>query len=260
MEDASTPTAKLAALSVGDARRLTASFRGREMQGLRVTLPAGFVGAVLRPPLVAAASAPTYQSSAPPMKADASRAKKDVAAAKARAKRASRRAKHTGVEAEPEEQAVPVSEEAEPQYLAQEDVLVPDEEKDASRVLRPTATFGVFTLWNPDIAVDEGKDEYLRSLTEWVDIAAEVRRQSIEVLDEADSNIDPSILALASYPSSHSRFSTSYRPNHATWCVASHVPDLDVGLSGTPMTLLHRSWCAVADLPKCGVRLLYFDR
>ncbi|KAH9971005.1 hypothetical protein BGW80DRAFT_1325058, partial [Lactifluus volemus] len=34
--------------------------------------------------------------------------------------------------------------------------------------------FDSFVLWHPDNPVDEGKDEYLRSLSEWVNIAAEV--------------------------------------------------------------------------------------
>ena len=39
-----------------------------------------------------------------------------------------------------------------------------DEEKPPVRVLKPTARFDSFVLWHQDIPVDEGKDEYLRSL------------------------------------------------------------------------------------------------
>jgi ribonuclease H2 subunit C len=49
------------------------------------------------------------------------------------------------------------------------------EDRHPVRVLKPAATFDSFVLWHPDIPVDEGKDEYLRSLSEWVNIAAEVR-------------------------------------------------------------------------------------
>ncbi|KAI0262300.1 ribonuclease H2 non-catalytic subunit-domain-containing protein [Gloeopeniophorella convolvens] len=48
------------------------------------------------------------------------------------------------------------------------------------RVLKPAARFDTFVLWHPDIPVDEGKDEYLRSLTEWVALAAEVVRKYLE--------------------------------------------------------------------------------
>ncbi|KAH9926993.1 ribonuclease H2, subunit C [Fomitopsis serialis] len=38
------------------------------------------------------------------------------------------------------------------------------------------STFSSFVLWNQDIPVDEGKDEYLRSIREWTRLAAEVHR------------------------------------------------------------------------------------
>ena len=42
------------------------------------------------------------------------------------------------------------------------------------RQLIPTPTFLPFTIWSPDIPVDEGKDEYIRCLIEWTKLAAEV--------------------------------------------------------------------------------------
>ena len=48
-------------------------------------------------------------------------------------------------------------------------------EEGPARVLCPTGTFGSFVLWHPDIPMDEERDEYLRSLTEWTRLAAEVR-------------------------------------------------------------------------------------
>ncbi|KAG2144302.1 ribonuclease H2, subunit C [Suillus clintonianus] len=54
-----------------------------------------------------------------------------------------------------------------------------DADNDASRAetrrLNPVSRFSSLTVWSPDIPVDEGKDEYLRSLTEWSKLAAEVR-------------------------------------------------------------------------------------
>lgn len=35
------------------------------------------------------------------------------------------------------------------------------------RTLQATGTFSSFVLWNLDIPMDESRDEYLRSLTEW---------------------------------------------------------------------------------------------
>jgi hypothetical protein len=40
--------------------------------------------------------------------------------------------------------------------------------------LYPSATFSSFVLWNADVPVDEGKDEYVRSLTEWMKLSEEV--------------------------------------------------------------------------------------
>ena len=40
--------------------------------------------------------------------------------------------------------------------------------------LEVTGTFREFVLWSADAPVDEGRDEYLRAIHEWVDIAAEV--------------------------------------------------------------------------------------
>lgn len=37
-----------------------------------------------------------------------------------------------------------------------------------------TGTFKEFVLWNADVPVDEGRDEYLRAIHEWVNIVAEV--------------------------------------------------------------------------------------
>ena len=53
--------------------------------------------------------------------------------------------------------------------------ILPSEGDRPVRVLKPSARFDSFVLWHPDIPVDEEMDEYLRSLSEWVNIAAEVR-------------------------------------------------------------------------------------
>jgi hypothetical protein len=43
------------------------------------------------------------------------------------------------------------------------------------RTLKPVARFSSLVVWNPDIPVDEGRDEYLRALGEWTRIASDVR-------------------------------------------------------------------------------------
>ena len=57
------------------------------------------------------------------------------------------------------------------------DAIEDHEENEDSRPtkhLHPKSQFRSFTLWNADIPVDEGRDEYLRSLREWVNLAAVV--------------------------------------------------------------------------------------
>jgi len=49
-------------------------------------------------------------------------------------------------------------------------------EHEPVRTLNPTGSFSSFVLWNPDLPVDEAKDEYLRSLNEWTQLAEEVHR------------------------------------------------------------------------------------
>lgn len=50
-----------------------------------------------------------------------------------------------------------------------------DEEAGEIKAWDPTKTFNSLLLWNADIAVDEGRDEYVRSLGEWTTLASSVR-------------------------------------------------------------------------------------
>ena len=49
-----------------------------------------------------------------------------------------------------------------------------EDDAEEKRTPNPTAQFSSFVLWNPDFPVDPSRDEYLRSLTEWTKLAAEV--------------------------------------------------------------------------------------
>jgi hypothetical protein len=55
------------------------------------------------------------------------------------------------------------------------------EDSESTKTLRATSKFSSFTLWNADVDVDEGRDEYLRSLSEYQRLSAEVT--SIGVCD-----------------------------------------------------------------------------
>ena len=52
------------------------------------------------------------------------------------------------------------------------EVEMPDEHP--VRRLIPHAQFSSFTLWHQDRPVDKGRDEYYRTLTEWIALSHEV--------------------------------------------------------------------------------------
>ena len=131
---------------------LVATFRGRTIRGTRVPVPDGYTGVVL----VGADNNETNQppSSPPPM-----------------GRRSSRRSRRV----------IHVDEDDEPQHVDMDDAGEDadadgqgEEEEPPTRTLTLTSLFSSFTVWNPDIAVDEGRDEYIRSLNEWTKLSAMV--------------------------------------------------------------------------------------
>ncbi|KAG2137555.1 ribonuclease H2, subunit C [Suillus bovinus] len=122
-----------------------AAFRGRQVHGRTVDLPQGYGGIVL--------SAPSGDAKS---QGDETGTVKTMAQTKGK-----RRTTRT----------------CSRQMETDEDDAV-DANHDGSRVeirrLTPVSRFSSFTVWSPDIPVDEGKDEYLRSLTEWTKLAAEI--------------------------------------------------------------------------------------
>ncbi|KAI0641982.1 ribonuclease H2, subunit C [Trametes meyenii] len=134
-----------------DSRHFTAAFRGRLMHGLKVDLPEGYAGVVLRAP-----EDRKGKSAAPRSRT----AEEQNSKAGGRSTRRSKRA----------QDAMEDTEELESAGVDQAQVERP------VRILNPAAQFSSFVLWNPDIPVDEGRDEYLRSLTEWTRLSAEIHR------------------------------------------------------------------------------------
>lgn len=59
---------------------------------------------------------------------------------------------------------------------------VVEEDDEPIRFLQPSSSFSSMTLWNPDIPLDEGRDEYLRSLTEWTKLAAVVQIPMLPII------------------------------------------------------------------------------
>ncbi|KAF8196888.1 ribonuclease H2, subunit C [Mycena galopus ATCC 62051] len=126
--------------------RFIATFRGRTMQGLKVDLPAGYIGVIMAAPAPGKASAAAGRASPCKVKAK-------PRGSKTRATRSATRGDTHEVE---------------------DDEVTEDGQN--RRTLMPTAQFSSFVLWNPDIPVDPGRDEYLRSFTEWIRLADEIHR------------------------------------------------------------------------------------
>ncbi|KAL1661185.1 ribonuclease H2, subunit C [Schizophyllum commune] len=123
------------------SKRLVSSFRGRTVHGLRVDVPPGYLGVVLR-----ADGQPT-----------ASRLR-DTRPQK-RGRRAAAAAEGGGGEAD--------------DAMLQDDAM---EDIRPSRILNPASQFSSFRVWGADIPVDEGRDDYIRALTEWTALAGEIHR------------------------------------------------------------------------------------
>ncbi|KAH9009452.1 ribonuclease H2, subunit C [Lactarius hengduanensis] len=121
----------------GSAKRFISSFRGRTVHGVEASLPKGYSGIVLRGDAEGRTQTTTGKAKRQP-------------ARKLRSQL--------------------------PDEVLEDNMagILPPEEERPVRVLKPSARFDSFVLWHPDITVDEEMDEYLRSLSEWVNIASEI--------------------------------------------------------------------------------------
>jgi hypothetical protein len=125
-----------------------AAFRGRQIHGRTVDLPHGYSGIVLNSPLDG-----------------------EVGDTEVVEKVAQTRGKGRATRQSSRKMGMDVDDTGDPDRG--------DAPNDASHVeiqrLIPISRFSSLTVWSPDIPVDERKDEYIRSLTEWTKLAAEVR-------------------------------------------------------------------------------------
>lgn len=124
--------------------RFSASFRGRELRGLTVDLPEGYVGLVLKNDNIGT-------------KKSLKEKIKGVFKRKEHNGRATRRATRQTTQVDDESDEEEIDGDMEVEAPAQN--------------LTPQSHFSSFVVWNPDIPIDEGQDEYLRSLTEWIRLA-----------------------------------------------------------------------------------------
>jgi hypothetical protein len=168
------PTRREDTLSLADcataSTRLVSAFRGRTVHGLKVDLPEGYGGIILRTDGDGEEDTPKVVEGLKGKRAETSRkVKVDLKAnRKGRSIRNSLRAMETKVDGSGDDVTTGIDPEDAEGELNEEVV---------ARTLQPSATFPSFVVWHPDIPVDETRDEYIRSLTEWTRLATHVRRQ-----------------------------------------------------------------------------------
>ncbi|KAF9497820.1 hypothetical protein BDN71DRAFT_1444233 [Pleurotus eryngii] len=135
--------------------RFASTFRGRIIQGLNVELPTGYVGLVLKPGESSEGERKNGRNEREEGgESSTGRVTRD--SSKARGEKKSKKS----LEEEQEEHGIP-----------------PDFDGNVKRILVPTSSFSSFVIWHPDIPVDEGRDEYYRSLKEWTQLASVLHRE-----------------------------------------------------------------------------------
>jgi len=168
-------------------KRFVSTFRGRSIHGLTIDLPPGYVGLVLKG---ASDSSNTSDTQAKEEKKTTPKGKAKVQAAQdtemAEPVATSRRRGRLTRSAAPKiDQVITIEDEPEPEPEKSEPIVVDDDEDNASseqlRTLLPTAQFSSFTLWQADRTVDKSRDEYYRTLTEWIALSHEVRMDSFSL-------------------------------------------------------------------------------
>ncbi|KAF8159260.1 ribonuclease H2, subunit C [Crassisporium funariophilum] len=180
-------------------RRFVSTFRGRTIHGLTVDVPAGYIGLVLQSsgegkvksgfegageanedqPKEKNAQSKTKERKHAEGKKPRGRLTRSAAAS------TSKRAEVLTIEDDDEEMADPTPTEPLPSNASGrnvKDAADPVDEAAESiddesiKKLVPSSTFSSFTLWHADRAVDAGRDEYYRTLTEWIALSHEIHR------------------------------------------------------------------------------------
>ncbi|KAF8075250.1 ribonuclease H2, subunit C [Lyophyllum atratum] len=150
--------------------RFISTFRGRTIQGLKVPLPEGYVGVVLRTEgATNGKSRQTTGSAKDRTKTTNQNGKKKATRTKGRATRSMTR----GEEGKAVEELIdavddPMDVNHDGELHSGNQVRLDEEEV---RTLAVSSQFSSFVLWHADHPVDEKRDDYVRSLTEWTRLA-----------------------------------------------------------------------------------------
>jgi hypothetical protein len=158
----------------------SAAFRGRRVIGQFVRVPEGFTGVVLTGNGAPSTTNNTTKAIMPKPIADTSKATSRAKALKAKAA-AKLKAKGKQLSWDgPADDGEPPEDEQEQQVLSEDKISVANDNASGQKLVDErkfeiTAKFQKFKLWSPDVPVDEGSDEYIRSLHEWMILSSEVR-------------------------------------------------------------------------------------
>jgi hypothetical protein len=163
----------------------SAAFRGRRVVSHNVRLPPDYVGLLLEQKQTSHSSAQdlarhdpssgggTTVKKAVTKAGDRAKALKEKAAAKLN-KAGKRKSKYFQDEEEREPQDE--GNEAPGGHDVDHAIETGQGQKPVNeQVMNVAGKFDDFTLWHPDGPVDQGRDEYIRSLNEWITLAGEVR-------------------------------------------------------------------------------------
>lgn len=167
-KEASPIVAKLESL-----KRFVAAFRGRRVVGVEVPLPEGYSGLVLRSDVPSKNIGQANKSSS--IRKAAVKANTDTKGGRKASTRRTRRSKAAEVDVvdiDAEEQTsntMDLDDTADPSLT-----LNGGADEGEVKTLKATQTFQSLLVWNADVAVDVGRDEYIRSLREWTALASEV--------------------------------------------------------------------------------------
>ncbi|KAL5492578.1 hypothetical protein ACEPAI_4025 [Sanghuangporus weigelae] len=159
-------------LSLG--KRLVAAFRGRRVVGVEVPLPEGYTGVIL------------HSDASSTKKTDPQRSlSNDVEGSRrmdGRRKASTRGTRHSKPievdddedvgESSPNQNGIDLDDDATDPSL----ILNSNEHEGEVKVLKAMQTFQSIVVWNPDVVVDDGRDEYIRALREWTAVASELHR------------------------------------------------------------------------------------
>lgn len=160
-----------------------AAFRGRIVVGQPIRVPEGYTGLMLLRETKDGdtndqgenGGAEGVQKDKAKVKSSSERAKalKAKAAAKSKSRAAKRSKRYQEDEEEDEEGDAELAEEIDPSDGREKAGL---RKESHPQVLIAKGRFDEFTLWHPDGPVDKTRDEYIRSLNDWITLASEIHR------------------------------------------------------------------------------------